>query len=207
MHARFGAIFKLLAGMAAVVSLFLVVRAFPVSVFSYVLVALVLLAGFFGLLLLSERGNATVPHSKNILAGCTFAFGTAMIAHSFIPGTSVAGLIWSRELLCFAALCALNISSIDIWEHAARAKDREVEAADELSLTLPLTVLGAGSLWFAYLDHEMTTRPFFYAILTGAALLYILNRSRHRFGKEGLRVMADVALVAPVLVFIGFPSA
>lgn len=206
-HLRFHKQFKAAAVVALIASMLLVVQAFPRSVFGYLLVGLVLLAGFFALSLFSTREDGAVPHSKNILAGCTFAFGTAMIAHSFIPGTSVAGLVWSRELLCFAALCSLNIASIDIWEHAARAQDREVAAADELALTLPLTVLGAACLWFAYLNHDMSTRPFFYAILTGAALLYILNRCRGRFRQETLRVLADVALLAPLLIFLAFPSA
>ena len=73
-------------------------------------------------------------------------------------------------------------------------------------MSLPLTLLGAASLVFALLDHEMSTRPFFYAILTGAALLQILNRTRHRFQLETLRVLADVALLVPVLVFLAFPA-
>ena len=51
-------------------------------------------------------------------------------------------------------------------------------------------------------DEQMAARPFFYAILTGAALLHALNRARARFSMDGLRVLADVALLVPVLVFI-----
>jgi hypothetical protein len=59
------------------------------------------------------------------------------------------------------------------------------------------------------MDYGVVTRAFFYAILTGAALLYILNRSRARFELASLRVLADVALLVPVLVFFvlsSFPS-
>lgn len=206
-HTRYRRLFYAAASLSLLASTFLVVQVFPWSVFHYLVVGLVLLASFFVLSLASERQPGEESRTKNLLAGCTFAFGTAMIAHSFIPGTSVSELLWSRELLCFAALCALNIASIDVWEHAERARDREIAAADELFLTVPLTVLGAGSLWFAYLSHDMTSRPFFYAILTGAALLYILNRMRRRFGRESLRVLADLALLAPLLTFLAFPSA
>lgn len=207
-HLRHGRLFKIGAAVAAIVSLALVVDGFSITVFNYLLVAVVLLAGFFSISLFSDRENgAKVLHSKNILAGFTFAFGTAMVAHVFIPGTIVPDLIWSRELLCFAALCSLGISAIDVWEHAERTNDPEAKAAYELTLTVPLTLLGLAALWFAYLDHEMTTRPFFYAILTGAALLYILNRTRSRFSREDLRVLADAALVGPLLVFLGFPAA
>ena len=55
---------------------------------------------------------------------------------------------------------------------------------------------------FALMDNEQSTRPFFYAILTGSALLYILNRRRAEFSMDALRVLADVALLVPVLVFL-----
>lgn len=48
----------------------------------------------------------------------------------------------------------------------------------------------------------MSSRPFFYAILTGAALLYLLNRRRAMFSLRALRVLADAALIVPVLVFL-----
>ena len=71
-----------------------------------------------------------------------------------------------------------------------------------LSLTLPLTVLGAAALGYAVLAPEQASRPFFYAILTGTGLLYLLNRERGRFRMDTLRVLADVALLIPVLVFL-----
>ena len=111
-------------------------------------------------------------------------------------------LLVSREFVCFAVLCVLNISAIDLWEHAARSADLEIKASDELALTLPLMLLGAAALLYAVFDSEQSSRPFFYAILTGAALLYVLNRKRSRFSMDSLRVLADVALLVPVLVFV-----
>jgi hypothetical protein len=101
-------------------------------------------------------------------------------------------------------LCILNIFAIDLWEDAGRSSDPETKAGDELALTLPLTLLGAASLVFALKDPDLTTRPFFYAILTGAALLQILNRSRARFQMDTLRVLADVAMLVPFVVFLAF---
>ena len=115
------------------------------------------------------------------MAGLTFAFGTAMTAHLYRWEYGIYDMFSSREFICFAVLCILNISAIDLWEHAARTSDIETKASDELSLTLPLTLLGFAALAFAVLEDEVTTRPFFYAILTGAALLHVLNRTRSRF--------------------------
>ena len=181
------------------VAVTLVVTKMPMTIYKHLLLGGVLVAGFFGLSMLSSQEADEVPHSKNILAGVTFAFGTAMTAHLYRWEYGVYDLLVSREFVAFAVLCVLNISAIDLWEHAARSADLEIKASDELALTLPLTLLGAAALAFALRD--MTTRPFFYAILTGAALLYVLNRSRSRFSMDSLRVLADVALLVPVLVF------
>jgi hypothetical protein len=67
-------------------------------------------------------------------------------------------------------------------------------------------VLGGASLIFAAQDHELTTRPFYYAILTGSALLYVLNRNRNRFQMDALRVLADVALLVPFVIFLASES-
>jgi hypothetical protein len=187
----------LAAGIAAVV---MVVRGLPVSIYSYSVVGGVMVAGFFTLSIFSPPAENELPYAKNILAGIAFAYGTALVAHAY-TGFEMLSIFRSPELISFAVLCILNISAIDLWEHANRSSDPEIKAGDELALTLPLTLLGAASLVFAVKAEEYTTRPFFYAVLTSAALLQILNRNRSRFQMDALRVLADVALLAPLLVF------
>lgn len=170
-------------------------------VYGYAFVGMMFVAAFFVLSLFSQPPPNEQPYVKNVIAGITFAYGVAMLAYGY-TGFPMLMLFLSPELICFAVLCVLNISAIDLWEHAARSDDPEVKASDELALTLPLTLLGAASLVFAVRDAELTTRSFFYATLTGAALLQILNRMRSRFSVDALRVLADVALLAPLLVFL-----
>ena len=186
---------------AFITALVLVVAYMSFAIYTYLLVGGVIVAGFFGLSMLSAQESADVPHTKNVLAGIGFAFGTAMMAHVYLPGLGILNMLGSREFLCFAVLCILNISAIDLWEHANRTNDIEIHASAELTLTLPLTLLGVAALYYAVTDHQMATRPFFYAILTGAALLQILNRIRGRFSMDALRMLADVALLLPVLVY------
>lgn len=203
--------FRRMAIAAAVVAVFLVVTRLPFAIygivlgpggyFGYAIIGALMVAGFFILSVFSDKGPGEIPHGKNILAGIAFAYGTAMIAFAY-TSFDFWDFLGSRPLICFAFLCILNISAIDLWEHAHRSIDPEIKATDELALTLPLIVLGAAALFFAAQDHEMTTRPFFYAILTGAALLHILNRNRARFSMDGLRVLADVALLIPFVVFL-----
>ena len=194
--------FRLLLKIAAATAVILVVTQLPRAIYGYSILGGVMISGFFTLSLFSSPGPNEIPHAKNIIAGLTFAYGTAMVAYVF-KNFEMSELIRSSELICFAVLCVLNISAIDLWEHSARFSDVETKAGDELALTLPLTLLGAASLYFALRDPDpLTTRPFFYAILTGAALLQILNRTRQRFSMDALRVLADVALLVPLLVFL-----
>lgn len=199
-HRKHQRLFRLLLKIAAVTAVILVVTQLPRAIYGYSVLGGVMISGFFTLSLFSSSGPNEIPHAKNIIAGLTFAYGTAMVAYVF-KNFEMSELIRSSELITFAVLCILNISAIDLWEHSARFTDVETKAGDELALTLPLTLLGAASLVFALKD-ELTTRPFFYAILTGAALLQILNRTRSRFSMDALRVLADVALLVPFLVFL-----
>ena len=200
-HRKHRKFFVIGAGLAALAVLTLVISYMSFAIYHYLLIGGVVVAGFFGLSMLSSQDTGEIPHAKNILAGIGFAFGTAMMAHVYLPELRIYDLLGSREFISFAVLCVLKISAIDVWDHASRSADVEIKAGDELSLTLPLTLLGGAALVFAVFDHEMATRPFFYAIMTGAALLHILNRSRARFSMDTLRALADVAMLLPVFVY------
>ncbi len=208
-HREHRKVFRTVLVLAVLVTAVLVVTMMPMAIFKYALIGGVLVAGFFGLSMISTQDSHEVAHTKNILAGITFAFGTAVMAHLYRYEFGIDAMLFSSEFICFAVLCILNISAIDLWEHASRSDDVEVKASHELALTLPLILLGFAALGFALTDHDIiarpgdfSTRPFFHAILTGAGLLYVLNRMRSRFSMDALRVLADVALLVPVLVFI-----
>ena len=198
-HRRHSRLFRAGVAAAFLAGVFIVVTQMPMAIYLHLLMGGVLVAGFFGLSMISSQEANEVPVLKNVLAGITFAFGTAMTAHIYRNEFGIDELVKSWEFLSFAVLCILNISAIDLWEHAARSEDMETRATDELTLTLPLALLGIASLTFAALD--MSSRPFFYATLTASALLFVINRQRHRFSMDALRVLADAALLAPLLVF------
>lgn len=201
-HRRHQRLFRRGAILAGLVAVVMVIGGLPMRIYGHAALGGILVAGFFTLSVFSSQGPDEIPYAKNILAGLAFAFGTAVLAFVFTGGFDTWQFLLSRELICFGVLCILNISAIDFWEHANRSSDPEVKAGDELALTLPLTLLGGASLVFASQDRDLTTRPFFYAILTGAALLHILNRTRARFSMDALRVLADVALLIPFVVFL-----
>jgi hypothetical protein len=194
--------FTVAAVIAVVVASSLVVSCMSYAIYQYILIGSVVVAGFFGLSMLAAQEVDEIPHTKNILAGIGFAFGTAMMAHVYLPEHGIYHMLISPQFISFGILCTLNISAIDLWEESKRSNNLEVKASAELALTIPLAILAAGCLFFALLDQEMATRPFFYAILTGAALLQILNRLRSRFSMDALRVLADVAMLVPILVYL-----
>lgn len=169
---------------------------------------LLLVVVFFSLTIFSKQ-DREIPHLRNLFAGLAFSFGTAMGAHMWSPKTGVVDLIHppfnlmiSPEMLAFAVLCTLNISAIHFWEHSRSTRDPELKAANDVALTIPLTVLGAACIGLALLDDESRSRPFYYAVLIASALLYVINRQRERFPLDALRVMADAAMIVPLPVFI-----
>lgn len=193
------------ATISGVLALILTVLNFPLSVYNYLLVGGVLVLGYLALTLFSSSEENEVSYAKHAVGGIAFAYGTALMAHVYLPTLGVFEMLISREFLCLAVLCLLASSATDLWTHAARADDQEVKAADELALSLPLTLLGAASLVFALQAETMGPRPFFYAILTGAALLQVLNRTRGRFRISTLKVLASLCLLIPGLIFQTYP--
>lgn len=200
-HRKYAKPFRIVAILAGILAMVLVIGSLPMRIFENAGLGIIFVIGFFALSINSSIEPNKIPYGKNVMAGLAFGFGTGVIAFVY-TGFDWWAFVSSRELICFSVLCVLNISAIDLWEHAGRSSDPEVKASDELALTLPLTLLGGSAIYFAAKDHEMTTRPFFYAILTGAALLHILNRTRSRFSMDALRVLADVALLIPLIVFL-----
>ena len=200
-HRKHRWMFLTAAVLAGAAALRMILTKSPMALFSYLLVEGIVVAAFFALVMFRSAQVDEIPYTKNILAGVAFAFGTAMLAHVYLYDRSIRDLLFSREFMCFATLCILNISAIDLWEHADRCQDVEMKAADELALTLPLILLGTAAVIFAAQAELQSTREFYYAILTGAALLHILNQTRARFSIDSLRVLADAALVVSALVF------
>jgi hypothetical protein len=162
----------------------------------------VMVAGFFGLSMITSQESQQIPHTKNILAGVTFAFGTAVTAHVYRSELDLYEMLGSREFLSFAALCAIQITALDVWRHDSNAISEDERASDDLILTVPLAALAVLSLAYALADQERASRTHHYAVITAGALLYVLNRCRRQLPYQSLGGFADLAMVAPILVVI-----
>lgn len=204
--------FRICGFAAASGALLITLTALPVQIFSYATFGGVLVLAFFALSIFSSHRRGEVEYGKNIIAGLAFAYGTTLAAHVHVPAlNSVLGIRFldlaiSPEVLVFAVLCIVNITAIDVWESSLHSPDVEERATAELSITLPLALLAAASVVFAYKASrddgtETIERYYYIAILTASALFHVLGRCRGRFTSSQLRVLADVALIIPVGVF------
>ncbi len=210
-HGRHRGAFLVAVAIALGLLAWIVFGTLPVAIFSYAWPGFVLVMAFFTLVVFAAM-TREIPYMRNLVAGTAFAYGTAMMAHVFLPGIGWFQMLLTPELVCFAVLCALNITAIHLWEHSRRSDDPEVKAGDELSLTLPLTLLAAGALFGAFVANRGSvfeggldgapSRIFFYAILVSAALLQVVNRNRRRFSLDAQRTLADVAMLVPLPLFL-----
>ncbi|WP_411827583.1 hypothetical protein [Luteolibacter sp. AS25] len=185
----------------AISALILTVLNFPLSVYFYLLVGGVLVIGYFALSLFITKEENEISYSKHAMGGVCVAYGTAMAAHTYLPTLGVQQMVFSREFICFTVLCLLASAATELWANAAKSGDVNLSAANELSISLPATLLGAVALVFAVQNESQLTRPFFYAILTGAALLQILNRTRRKFDPEMVSFLTSLCLIAPAVIF------
>lgn len=208
-HAK---VFAIAAAAGSVVLLGMMLTVLPMSIFNYLRVGGVLVVGCFVLAVLGGGRPDEPDLAKRAMAGAALAFGTAMVAHAFLPAIELMDMLRSREFLTFAVLCVLQMCALDHWRGSARRGTGEEDPAGDFAMTLPVVLLAVAALTFAVMSQQITAepfisaRPFFIAILTGAALLYVVNRNRGRFEEAQLRMLANGVLAAPVLVFVALTA-
>lgn len=192
---------KIVALIAGISALVLTVLNFPLAGYNYLLVGGILVVAYFALALFNPPEEGDFPYAKHAVGGIAFAFGTALMAHVYLPSLQIKELIYSREFICFSVLCLIASSAVDLWSRHSKGGEAETRLQDEVALSLPLTLLGAASLVFAVQNDSMIARPFFYGILTGAALLQILNRIHQRFPIDKVKVFTSLCLLVPGIIF------
>lgn len=189
------------AVVAGLIASVLTILNFPLSIYYYLLIGGILVIAYFALALFSSEPDGETSYPKHLLAGVAFAFGTAIMAHVYLPNLTLKDLLSSREFICFALLCTIASTASEYWSRAMESGDQEASYQEEWLISLPLTLLGAFALVFAVQADSLSARPFFYGILTGAALLQVLNRTFRRFAVIDTKVLASVCLLLPGLIF------
>jgi hypothetical protein len=131
--------------------------------------------------------------SKEASVGLLFALGVSLAAWS-----NIQTLFDVLGIGLFFVLCWINCAAIQKWESSSSASWNWSAVADApadwpvLWLALGVAVPAGFLAWF----H----RPILGAAEMASALVLIwLDRKGHRFSPDALRVLADVALLSPVL--------
>lgn len=139
---------------------------------------------------------------KELAVGMLFAAGTSLATWS---RTAAPHRTMVLPICLFTALCWLNCSAIEYWEWTGHQEGRAEPHAVTMWLgphlhRLAFGILIAGAALFSWLP--VTLRPLFVAFLVSAAGLYWLDRKRNRFSADALRVLADVALLSPIVLML-----
>ena len=142
-----------------------------------------------------QKGDHHTGLLKNTIAGMTFAYGVAAGVHAYSPIFSFIQMVFSWEVLLFGGLCIINMTAIDFWE-----LDGE-DGEDAMALIGTAALLLGGVSMYCSMNSDAFNKPFFYAIMIGAAGIYLLNKFRNHFDQEARRLWVDLALLFPVILY------
>lgn len=144
---------------------------------------------------LFQKGNHHTGLLKNTIAGMTFTYGVAAGVHAYSPIYSFLEWVFSLEVLLFGGLCVINMTAIDFWELNGEDGD------DAMALIGTATLLLGGIAMYCSRNGDSFNKPFYYAIMIGAAGMYLLNKFRDHFDQDARRLWVDLALLFPVLLY------
>jgi hypothetical protein len=126
---------------------------------------------------------------KEAAVAILFALGATLAAWTRVHSAGDAA-----SILIFSCLCWINCVAIEKWEHSEKWEHREVPG---WPIGFAAAMVGAAALLLPLLH-----RPVLGEAETASAFAFVLlDRGRWRFSIDALRVLADVALLTP-LVFL-----
>ncbi len=149
------------------------------SLFQQGILVLALVALYFGVVHLAP---AALRHAwpKEAAVAVLFAVGASLVVWN-----EVRSIEDVETILLFSCLCWINCVAIEQWE--GKKSGWPIDTAAIAVAAAALILL-----------HQH--RPVLSAAETASALAFVfLDRRRHRFTADGLRVLADVALLSPIL--------
>jgi hypothetical protein len=124
---------------------------------------------------------------KEFAVGILFAMGTSLAAWGHVRSP-----VDVATIVLFCMLCWINCAAIEAWEQRA---DWEQGRLSEWPVRVAAIAVGLVALIFLY-----NQRPILAGAETASAFAFVaLDRAKHRLSPEALRVLADIALLTPVL--------
>jgi hypothetical protein len=121
---------------------------------------------------------------KEFAVGILFAMGTSLAAWGHVRSP-----VDVATIVLFCMLCWINCAAIEHWEQGKR------HWSAEWPVRLAAIAVGLVALIFLY-----NQRPILSGAETASAFAFVaLDRAKHRFSPDALRVLADIALLTPIL--------
>ncbi len=161
------------------------------------------LVAVYFLVRFARKPGEGAPPPREILCGFAFAGGTVVSVYFY--GGNLEDVTRTLHPLFFALLCIFNCLAIAAWEREADEANTDPSTASarpnliaELPVVLFVLAAAAGVLQFIHFP------TYGWAVYTGvcvsALLLALLIRFQSRFSSAALRVLADVALLTPLVI-------
>jgi hypothetical protein len=152
-----------------------------------------------------KRTAAWMP--KELAVAIVFAAATAVPAWSRLASGRT---ILLPAVVFFSALCWLNCVAIDRWEGRRSAGAQRIAPVESHLTTrwiadrlqgsaLSLTGAATAIVAVAFYMGSATTAPIYLAVLLAALSFALLDKYSARFSTMGLRIVADLLLLTPVL--------
>jgi len=194
-------LFALAVG-AALLDAYLIYRHVPRGLLVPGLLAGALVAFYFLARFARKPGSGSAP-PREIL--CGFAFAAGSVVSVYFYGGQLEDITRTLHPFLFACLCILNCVAIATWESEADRANGDPSLATArpnliADLPIPLLLLAgtAGVLQFTtFPDYGWSIHT---GVCTAALALALLIRFQARFSASALRVLADVALLTPLIV-------
>jgi hypothetical protein len=143
-----------------------------------------LVAGGTGIYLCAVHGAPSLwrrPGSKEAAVGIVFALGVSLASWPMVQ-------TWIDILAIaqFCLLCWINCAAIEDWEHGTQARASVIAGAGSVALIAAIVL--------------RTDRPVIACAEAASALgIVVLDRWTARISPDAARVLADVALLSPIL--------
>jgi hypothetical protein len=141
---------------------------------------------------------------KELAVGVVFAAATAVPVWSRLSAGRATIL---PAIALFALLCWLNCVAIERWESGPGNLDREHSTSTTLwtvrhvpALAVALTA-SCGLVGMLAVRQSSSTAPLYLAMFGSCTVFLAIDRERERFSTLSLRILADVALLTPLLAW------
>lgn len=186
-------LFAVLIFFAAFIGVLVAITRLERPIFGAGLIVATGAVAYFGAFVAPIGGNRPLP-GKSLAAGLLIAAGITVPIFADYSGKLPVEPVFAL----FAGICALNILAISARD--GDLEGRRLAAGLVTPLGIALTLAAAGyALFGTTVETAPALRPLLFSLSLAGAALTILHVNRRSIGQDAFRVLADVALLTPLI--------